>query len=277
MYRSLPQRLKKKKKIRIERNEEKQKKQEEWLKKLKNKNKKLNKHERIKQQNLRKKKKKKLKNESRKRKRKKKKGKNPTKKERQKKKQNEQNNGNGNKHTLANKKWVKYRRMRKACLRSEKRIRNLVDEMHKKLIKWLDVNHDIVLLPKFETQQMVTKKKTDGKKRNINKVTARSMCSWAHYRFRKRLIDRMGDRVIVCSERYTSKGCGYCGKNNHNLGSSKTFKCCCQNESYDRDVHASRNIFLMNATLLDLSHTAQPLVEREWCLDPPVHSGVEPH
>ena len=88
-----------------------------------------------------------------------------------------------------------------------KRVRNLVDEVHKKLSKWLCENYRVVLLPKFDMQQM-----TRRAKRKINSTTARGMYTWAHYRFRQTLIHKAelypSCTVIVCDERYTSMTCG---------------------------------------------------------------------
>ena len=38
-------------------------------------------------------------------------------------------------------------RMRKAAVRIRLKIRNLVDELHKRLVKWLCENYEVVLLP----------------------------------------------------------------------------------------------------------------------------------
>ena len=70
--------------------------------------------------------------------------------------------------------------------------------------------------------------------------------TWGHYRFRERLIQKAlehGKEVVVCEERYTSKGCGGCGRLN-NPGSSKNYKCEFCGLEADRDENAARNIFL---------------------------------
>ena len=141
-------------------------------------------------------------------------------------------------------------RMRKALYRLYKRVRNLVDEVHKKLSKWLCENYRVVLLPKFDTQQM-----TRRAKRKINSTTARGMYTWAHYRFRQTLIHKAelypSCTVIVCDERYTSMTCGACGRLHETLGSKKTFWCPHPDCDYvaDRDISAARNILLRYLTL----------------------------
>jgi len=49
---------------------------------------------------------------------------------------------------------------RRAWRRLLQRIRNRVDEVHKKLASWLCTNYRTVLLPKFETQTMVRQRPT---------------------------------------------------------------------------------------------------------------------
>src|SRR5690606_26014332 len=76
-------------------------------------------------------------------------------------------------------------RLKRAARRIRKKIRNLVDEVHKKLSKWIVENHHMVLLPKFETQKMVGRSQ-----RKIGSKTARAMLGWSHYRFQQRLLNK---------------------------------------------------------------------------------------
>ena len=142
----------------------------------------------------------------------------------------------------------KYRRNRskrshkRAALRIKKRIRNLVDEMHKKLATWLCQNYSTVLIPNFGVQKMVLKQN-----RNIGKKTSKAMLTWAHYRFRQRLIHKSreyGCKIIVCSEAYTSKTCGLCGALHPSLGGRKVFCCPHCKFTIDRDANGARNILL---------------------------------
>ena len=138
----------------------------------------------------------------------------------------------------------------RAARRIRKKIRNLVDELHKKLTKYLVAGYNTILLPNFETKRMV--RRVD---RRIGSKTARAMLGWAHYRFRQRLINKTREypwcRVVICDEHYTSKTCGKCGKLNQTLGASKVFMCPnveCGVEM-DRDINAARNILLRFLTL----------------------------
>ncbi|CAG8723819.1 1168_t:CDS:2, partial [Dentiscutata heterogama] len=86
------------------------------------------------------------------------------------------------------------------------RIRNLINECHHQLARWLCENYEIILIPKFETSNMVLKNK-----RKIRSKTARMMLTWSHYRFRMFLHHKAREfvscKVIECTEEYTSKTC----------------------------------------------------------------------
>lgn len=136
---------------------------------------------------------------------------------------------------------------KRAAVRIRKKIKNLVKDLHHKLAKWLCKEYSLVLLPEFETQNMIQK----GKRR-LNSKTARAMVTWSHYRFKQRLIEKSREhpwcKVVIVNEAYTSKTCGSCGRLNDKLGSSKEFKCSSCGLECDRDMHASRNILLRYVT-----------------------------
>ncbi len=71
-------------------------------------------------------------------------------------------------------------KMQRAARRIRREIRNIVDEAHKKLVKWLALNYHTVLLPEFGTSRMVRRVE-----RKIGNKTARAMLTWSHYRFRR--------------------------------------------------------------------------------------------
>jgi putative transposase len=133
------------------------------------------------------------------------------------------------------------------CWRLRQRIRNLVDEAHKKVALDLTRRFDTVLIPDFKTKQMAQRRgREDGLPRTIRSKTARSMLTWAHYRFRTFLTHKAlerGKEVVVVTEEYTSKTCGACGHMNAKF-SSKVFKCAACGIEMDRDANGARNIFL---------------------------------
>jgi putative transposase len=117
----------------------------------------------------------------------------------------------------------KRRRMRQAAFRLCQRIRNLVDECHRKVAAFLTDNYRLIFLPTFESAQMVAKA---GRK--FGSKTARGMLTWAHYRFQRFLKFQAKKKNVVVvdvSEAYTSKTCTKCGHIHTKLGGAKVFVC----------------------------------------------------
>ena len=159
------------------------------------------------------------------------------------------------KQTLHRKRY----RLKRAARRVRLKIRNLVDELHKRLATWLCESYDAVLLPKFQASQMVPKSH-----RKIGSRTARAMLTWSHFRFRQRLLSKARAYpdcdVVICDEAYTSKTCGQCGNIHTTLGSSKVFHCPSCRYHADRDVNGARNILLRYLTLRCASPALEALL-----------------
>jgi putative transposase len=101
-------------------------------------------------------------------------------------------------------------RMRKAEYRLRWRIKDLRDELHAKAARFLVDHFDIILVPRFETGQMVARK---GRK--LRAKTVRSLLTWAHGEFKKKLQAvalQSGKLVVEVSEAYTSKTCSWSGE-----------------------------------------------------------------
>jgi putative transposase len=134
------------------------------------------------------------------------------------------------------------RRMLEAASKLRIRIRDLVDECHKQVVNYLTSQYKVILLPTFETSQMVVKSK-----RKLRTKTARQMLTWGDYRFEchlKQSAKKRGVIVIDVNESYTSKTCTKCGYNHSKLGGSKTFKCPNCGHEHDRDWGGARNIMI---------------------------------
>jgi putative transposase len=123
------------------------------------------------------------------------------------------------------------------------KIHNLVEEVHHKTALFLVKNYKYILLPSFETSQMVTK---------LYSKVARSMLTWSHFKFKQFLKckAREYDAVVIeINESYTSKTCGKCGYILNDLGGKKVFKCPVCGLEIDRDYNGVRNVYLR--TLVD--------------------------
>ena len=132
-------------------------------------------------------------------------------------------------------------RMRKAADKIRLKIRNLIDELHHKIARFLVDNFDIILLPTFETSQMTIKK---GRK--IRAKSVRQMLSLSHYRFKQFLKHKAfeaGKTVLDVNEAYTSKTISWTGEIVHNLGGRKVIKDS-SGMAMDRDLNGGRGIFL---------------------------------
>jgi putative transposase len=130
----------------------------------------------------------------------------------------------------------KKRRYRLAAERQRWKIFDLIDDLHKKVAHFLVTRFDEIIIPSFESSQMVTK---------LRSKTARSMLSFAHYRFRmflKAKAEEYSCKLRVCSEAYTSKTCSYCGWV-HNIGTKRRLKCQC-GVNLDRDLNGARGFYL---------------------------------
>ncbi|KAF1790796.1 Transposase, putative, helix-turn-helix domain [Phytophthora cactorum] len=112
--------------------------------------------------------------------------------------------------------------LKKLIYHMYQRIKCMIKDMHQKCSKWLSVNYDEVLLPKFATSEM-----TQTQKR-ISSKTSRAMLTWSHYKFKVMLANKMGrtgGRMIECTEPYTSKTCSRCGRINYTIMKQKMFQC----------------------------------------------------
>jgi putative transposase len=134
----------------------------------------------------------------------------------------------------------KIRNPRKKIMVLWKKIKNLVDECHWKTIRHLLNKYSDVLLPSFESQEMV-------KGTTLHKKTKGDMLVLSHFKFKVRLKEKAYEyknfRIHDVNESYTSKTCSCCGCMN-DVGSKKKFVCSHCGTSHDRDVNAARNIFI---------------------------------
>ena len=135
------------------------------------------------------------------------------------------------------------RALRKAANRIKVKIRNLIDELHKKIAHFLVKNFDIILLPTFETKQMT---KRSGRK--LRKKSVRQMLTLSHYQFKvflKQKALEYGVQVVDVCEAYTSKTVSWTGELVSNLGGSKVIKSS-EGHRMDRDLNGARGIFIKN-------------------------------
>lgn len=153
-----------------------------------------------------------------------------------------------------NSKRRKYRK-HKASHRLRARIRNIVTEVHCKVVQFLVTRFRHIVVPPFEVSNMISR---GGRK--ITRKTVRQMVSWRHYALRMRLLQaaaRHGCKVYIRGEEYTTKACTQCLHIKHNIGGAKVYRCSECNLTIDRDLNGARNIFLKNMTLKSCEHSVR--------------------
>lgn len=130
----------------------------------------------------------------------------------------------------------------KAAARLRRTIRHLIDELHHKAALFLVTNFDVILLPTFETSQMVCQGA-----RKLRRKSVRNMRTFAHYRFKSFLKHKAfeyGKVVIDVCEAYTSKTVSWTGEIIERLGGRKVIRSKEDGQRMDRDLHGARGIML---------------------------------
>lgn len=121
------------------------------------------------------------------------------------------------------------------------RVKDLIDELHHKAARWLVEHYDIILLPTFETSDMV---RCGAQK--LRSKSVRSLLTFAHYRFQQFLrwkCWQRGKTLVLVNEAYTSKTCSWSGEIIARLGGRKKIKGS-DGVELDRDLNGARGIFL---------------------------------
>ena len=131
----------------------------------------------------------------------------------------------------------------KKILRIRARIKDRIDDLHRRVAYDLVSKYDVILLPKYETKQMSNKEVT--KKKDIKSKTVRGMLGLAQYRFQsimKWMCKKYGKKLIICNEAYTSKTRSWDGYVHQNLKWEKTLTD--GTIIVDRDINGARGIML---------------------------------
>ncbi len=115
-------------------------------------------------------------------------------------------------------------------------------ELHHKTARFLTENFDVILLPSFESSQMVSKSR-----RKIKSKTVRQILTLSHYQFKKHLEWKAWELGKVAltdiNEAYTSKTVSWTGEI-LKIGGSRIIKSKVDGRSMNRDLNGARGIFL---------------------------------
>jgi len=140
--------------------------------------------------------------------------------------------------SLKDKKLIRKSSFKKRERRIYNKINNLIDELHHKTISYLTNKYKYIILPSFESQDMV--------KSSNNRYLNRDLLQLKHYKFQQRLKSKCeitGCKLEICTEEFTSKTCGRCGVLN-DVKNKDIYSCEKCKLVIDRDVNGARNIFI---------------------------------
>jgi putative transposase len=140
--------------------------------------------------------------------------------------------------SLRDKKEIRQSSFKKRERRIYTRLNNLIDELHHKTVNYLTRKYKYIIIPSFESQDMVRNSK--------NRILNRNMLQLKHYKFQQRLKHKCivrGCHLEICTEEYTSKTCGRCGTLN-DVKTNDVYNCNKCKLVIDRDVNGARNIFI---------------------------------
>lgn len=134
------------------------------------------------------------------------------------------------------------RRLKQAADRLRCKIKHLVKELHHKVARFLVDNFDVILLPSFESSEMVSKAR-----RKIRSKSVRQMLTLSHYQFKQHLAWKAWESGKVAltnvNEAYTSKTVSWTGEIVQ-IGGSRTIKSGIDGHKMNRDLNGARGIFL---------------------------------
>jgi putative transposase len=151
-------------------------------------------------------------------------------------------NKDGNK--LTNKRTLK-RRINNCYTK----IKNVVNELHKRSSSYLCKNYKKILIPEFKTQDMLKNKRNMNKRTvRLNKRVKFVLNMLSHYKFRQQLQYKCleyGCELSTITEEYTSKCCTNCGHISEKY-ENRIKECHNCNFKINRDINGSRNILIKN-------------------------------
>ena len=141
------------------------------------------------------------------------------------------------------KKLLKEKLYKKLIEKYGNKIRNKIEDLHKKLSVFLVRNYNEIIIGKMSTKNMVSNERS-----NIREITKRMLMTLQFYKFNetlKNMANKYKSNVIFINEYKTSMTCHHCKKENKELGGSHIFKCSGCNIELGRDINASINIYNM--------------------------------
>lgn len=175
---------------------------------------------------------------------------------------------------LSKRKIRNYKRLKLKLNIYFKKIKNTVKELHNKTALYLVRNYNKILLPSFETSNMMKcfgkkyiknklnelktasneKKKKEitimKKEKRLSKRVKFVLNQLSHYKFKQHLAHKCneyGCELKIVTEEFTSQCCSQCGILSNSY-TKRLKRCISCNLTIDRDLNGSRNILLKNSS-----------------------------
>lgn len=155
---------------------------------------------------------------------------------------------------------IETKHLRKNNIKNKKRklhskITSTIQNMHNQVSSYLCKTYENIILPEFETSNIV--------KKSFNKKLNRNLNCLSHYKFKnklKGLAPKYGSKIFIVSESCTTMSCGKCGHHTK-IGSSEIYNCgSCDYNNISRDGNAARNIVMK--VILNHPDVTSPLKSR---------------
>lgn len=140
-------------------------------------------------------------------------------------------------------KVIKEKLYKKILEKIGNRMRNRIDDLHKKVSSYLTSTYKEIIIGKFSTKSMISNVCS-----NISDITKRALTTLQFYRFNDRLkimADKNSCTLKFINEYKTTKTCHNCKNEKHDLKGNSIYKCDSCNIELGRDVNASINIYNM--------------------------------
>ena len=116
------------------------------------------------------------------------------------------------------------------------KLKNIVNDMHWKLINYLIKNYGKIIIGNFSTKRM---KESD----NVSKLVKRVGDAMSFYKMKEKLkykCKQNGIEYKMIDEEFTTQCCGKCGNQKKDVGSAEIYKCDKCEYIAPRDVNSSR-------------------------------------
>ena len=148
---------------------------------------------------------------------------------------------NNSKKCLKYEKYLNKRRQSKANFYYDV-IKRKITDLHWKLSNYLASNYETVIIGKFSTKSMCEQDTVVDMVKRVGSLMK-------HYNFRSKLVYKclsLGTKILVSSEKYTTKMCSMCGHYNDQVKGEKDINCNGCKKKYPRDAYSARGILINN-------------------------------